>query len=119
MHGGASTGPRTPEGRKRLSELALARYIEGALVAGWAFASPACQEAVVALKRSLGGMHNTTARVLGVSGHAVRRMLAGLPSRPEELEQILSVLTQNANFRQTQRPNEEMNNNSPTINDRR
>jgi hypothetical protein len=28
MHGGLSTGPRTEEGRRRLSELGRARYLE-------------------------------------------------------------------------------------------
>jgi hypothetical protein len=92
MHGGASTGPRTAEGRKRLARLALGRYVEAALADGWAFASPACRDQVVTLKRSLGGSHNGTANQLGVTGHAIRRVLTGLPSRPEELSQIASVI---------------------------
>ncbi len=87
MHGGTSTGPRTPEGRKRLGELALARYIASVLADGWAFASPILVEAVVALRRRH-GTHSGTAKALGVSGHALRRVLAGLPLRPEELWQI-------------------------------
>ncbi len=92
MHGGASTGPRTPEGRKRLSELALARYIAAALADGWSFAPPEVNVAVVALKQSLGNSHNGTAKALGVTGHAVRRVLAGLPVPPEELWQIGEAL---------------------------
>jgi hypothetical protein len=90
MHGGASTGPRTPEGRARVGELALSRYVTAALADGWEFASPSCREAVIALKRSLGGSHNGTATALGVTGHAVRRVLVGLPSRYTELLQIES-----------------------------
>jgi hypothetical protein len=92
MHGGASTGPRTPEGRKRLGDLARARYIAAALATGWAFASPASKDAVVALKYSFAGMHNTTAKALGVAAHAVRRVVTGLPLHPEELSQIEAAL---------------------------
>jgi|GEM_PF-2787570 len=92
MHGGASTGPTTPEGRKRLGDLARARYIAAALADGWVIAPPGVAAGVAALKASLWGSHNRTAGVLGVTGHAVRRVLVGLPSRAEELGQIYCVL---------------------------
>jgi hypothetical protein len=92
MHGGASTGPRTPEGRKRLSELALARYFAAALADGWSFASPEVTDAVVALMGSLGGSQNGTAKALGVRWHAVRRVLSGLPVPPEELWQMRRLI---------------------------
>jgi hypothetical protein len=88
LHGGASTGPKTADGRKRLGDLARARYVAQALADGWIVAEPALSEAVAELKRRFNGMHNTTARALRVTGHAVRRVLTGLPLRPEEHETI-------------------------------
>ncbi len=88
MHGGASTGPRTAEGRRRLADLARARYILAALGEGWCIAPPGLKATVVAVKRALGGSHNAAAIALWVAGHALRRVLEGLPLRPEELRQI-------------------------------
>lgn len=76
-----------------MSELARERCIAGALAAGWELPSPALTAAVDALKRSLSNSHNGTAKVLGVTGHAVRRVLVGLPGRPEELADITAALS--------------------------
>jgi hypothetical protein len=83
MHGGKSTGPRTPEGRRRVGEAARARWVAYALANGWRLPSPAARQAVAAIKRSLGGSQHGTARALNVTVHDIRRVLAGLPSRPE------------------------------------
>jgi hypothetical protein len=87
MHGGASTGPRTPEGRRRgrrrVGEATRARWVSWALANGWQLPSPAAREAVAAIKQTLGGSQHGTARALGVTVHDVRRVLRGMPGRPE------------------------------------
>jgi hypothetical protein len=88
MHGSASTGPRTPEGRARLGELARARYVAAALAGGWVLPSLALRQAVSAFKRNLAGSHNGTATALGVTVHDLRRVLAGLPGRQETNQSI-------------------------------
>jgi transposase-like protein len=88
MHGGASTGPRTPEGRRRVGEATRARYIAAALADGWLLPSTALQEAVVALRHRLAGSRHGTAQALRVTAHDVRRVLAGLPSRPHTLRRM-------------------------------
>ena len=85
MHGGGSTGPKTPEGRKRVGDATRRRYVEAALADGWVIASPKLRTYVEALKVALGGSQNATARELGLTWGAVRRVLTGLPSRPEEV----------------------------------
>mgnify|MGYP001592830945 FL=1 len=87
MHGGASTGPRTPQGRRRIGEGARARYIAAALADGWVTAAPELRAAVAEFKLAL-GTHNGTANALGVTGHDLRRVLVGLPGRPQTLRQL-------------------------------
>ncbi len=88
MHGGASTGPRTPEGRKRVGDATRARWVAGALADGWSVADPHIERAVRALLASNRNSRNRTAQDLDLTPHALRRVLAGLPSRPEEIEAL-------------------------------
>lgn len=91
MHGGASTGPNTPEGRQRLSEKTRAQRIAESLAHGWLMPPEWLRNAVVTIKARLHGSQNATARTLGVTRHTVRRVLTGLPLRPEELEHLRGV----------------------------
>lgn len=84
MHGGASTGPRTPEGRRRVGDAARARYVSAAIAEGWVVISARLRAAVTSLVAANGGRINPVARELGISRHGVRRVLARLPSRPDE-----------------------------------
>lgn len=93
MHGGGSTGPKTPEGRKRVGDATRQRYVEAALVDGWVIASPSVRTQVAAIKVAQNGSQNATARVLGLSWSGVRRILAGLPSRPDEIETLEAAAT--------------------------
>lgn len=88
MHGGASTGPRTLEGRRRVGEATRRRWVEAVLDDGWGFASDGQRAAVVDLLNRLGSSRNATAKALGLTVHAVRRVLDGPPSRPEEIETL-------------------------------
>ena len=88
MHGGGSTGPRTPEGRRKVGDAARARYVTEALAEGWIIVPFQVRAAVVALWKAKGGLVNTTAKALGLSRSGVRRILAGLPSRPDEAVQL-------------------------------
>jgi hypothetical protein len=92
LHGGASTGPKTPEGRRCLALAGRERYIAVALADGWVKASDELRRRLESLKESLRGSHNATATALGVSRHAVRRVLTGLPSSPEELHLVERAL---------------------------
>ncbi len=91
LHGGASTGPRTPEGLARLSELAHAAYVARALAAGWVFPPEGMRAAVVDLEQRLKSRNATAAR-LGLTWAGVRRVVEGRPIRPEELERIARAL---------------------------
>lgn len=91
LHGGESTGPCTAEGRRRISEAMRARYIKAALADGWVLPSDALRARVNVLKAALNGSHNATAQALGLTWHGVRRVLSGLPMRPEEASR-LSIL---------------------------
>lgn len=93
MHGGGSTGPKTLEGRKRVGDATRRRYVEAALADGWAIVSPAVRTRVAAIKVAQNGSQNATARVLGITWSGVRRILAGLPSRPDEIEALEAVAT--------------------------
>ncbi len=93
MHGGGSTGPKTLEGRKRVGDATRRRYVEAALADGWVMASEGARTYVKAAKVALGGSQNATARALGLSWSGVRRILAGLPSRPDEIEALEAVAT--------------------------
>ena len=53
MHGGSSTGPKTPEGRKRVGDATRRRYVEAALADGWVIASPKLRTYVEAVKVAL------------------------------------------------------------------
>lgn len=88
MHGGGSTGPKTLEGRKRVGDATRQRHVEAALADGWVIASPKLRTYVEAIKVALGGSQNATARTFGIAWGAVRRVLTGLPSRPEEIEAL-------------------------------
>lgn len=85
MHGGASTGPRTPEGRQRVGEATRRRWVEAVLEDGWSVATDRQRAAVVDLLNRLSGSRNATANALGLTVHGVRRVLERLPSRPEEI----------------------------------
>ena len=88
MHGGSSTGPKTPEGRKRVGDATRQRYVEAALADGWVIASPKLRTYVEAIKVALNGSQNATACALGLSWNGVSRILAGLPSRPDEAVEL-------------------------------
>ena len=91
MHGGGSTGPRTPEGKQRVGEAARREWVKEVVAAGWVIASPEMRASVARLKAELGGSQNATARALGLPWWGIRRVLAGLPSRPEEARRLASV----------------------------
>ena len=95
MHGGGSTGPKTLEGRKRVGDATRQWYVEAALAEGWAIVSPAVRTQVAAIKVALRGSQNATAGVLGITWNGVRRILAGLPSRPDEVD-ALQAFAQNS-----------------------
>lgn len=88
MHGGSSTGPKTPEGRRRVGEATRKRYVEAALEDGWVILGPEARAAVLGLLASLGNSRNATAKALGLTAHGLRRVLVGLPSRPEEADAV-------------------------------
>jgi DNA invertase Pin-like site-specific DNA recombinase len=92
MHGGASTGPRTAEGRQRVGEATRRRWVEAVLEDGWRLATEGQRAAVVDLLNRLGGSRNATAKALGLTVHGVRRVLDRLPSRPDEAD-LLSTWT--------------------------
>ncbi|MBK7858394.1 MAG: hypothetical protein IPJ65_07180 [Archangiaceae bacterium] len=83
-HGGNATGPRTPEGKRSLGDAVRRHYVEARLAQGWLLPTEAQRVAVRALKQRLNGSHNATAAALKLSRHGVRRVLAGLPLRPDE-----------------------------------
>lgn len=88
MHGGASTGPRTAEGRERVGRATRARWVAWALADGWAVVSTESRMDVMALLASKGGSRNATANALGLTASGLRRVLVGLPSRPEEVARV-------------------------------
>ena len=88
LHGGASTGPRTVEGRRRIGDAARARYVRAALAEGWVFPTDELRAWVRRLKAAFDGSQNATARALGITWHGVRRVLVGLPVRRDESETL-------------------------------
>lgn len=90
LHGGASTGPKTPAGRERIGRATRARYVAAALASGWQFLSEASREKVVLVLRYLSNSKNGTANALGISTNGLRRVLSRLPLRPEEFRALES-----------------------------
>lgn len=84
MHGGASTGPVTAEGRRRVGHATRERWIAWAIAEGWRFASLMELRLVRERLAIARGSRNATAKALGLSTHGLRRVLVGLPLRPEE-----------------------------------
>lgn len=92
LHGGASTGPRTPEGRRRVGDAARARYVAASLADGWVILPEHQTHLVNRLLERLRNSRNRTAQVLGITSHGLRRVLTGLPLRPEEFGTVRAAL---------------------------
>jgi len=92
MHGGASTGPRAAEGKKRVGDATRRRYVAAAIADGWVILEPTVRAAVVRLMDSLNGSRFGTANALGITVSGLRRVLNGLPSRPDEFSIITNRL---------------------------
>lgn len=92
LHGGASTGPKTPEGRQRISNFMRERYVRAALADGWRLLEESLRVRIRRLMHALRGSKNATATTLGITNHGLRRALTPLPLRPEEYEAIHRAL---------------------------
>ena len=88
MHGGTSTGPKTPEGRRRVGDATRARWVAGAIADGWQVVPTPLRQAVELLLAKNHSSRNKTAGDLGITNKGLRRVLTGLPSRPEEVETL-------------------------------
>ena len=84
LHGGASTGPKTLEGKARIGRATRERYIRGATDDGWELLSDATRAGVISLLARLRNSRNGTAKELRITTNGLRRVLARLPLRPEE-----------------------------------
>lgn len=94
LHGGASTGPRTLKGRRRVGAATRQRYIKNAVADGWVMLEDLEREGVRRVLKHLHNSRNGTSKALGITVHGLRRILDGLPSRPEEAERLRDLLTQ-------------------------
>lgn len=91
LHGGASTGPRTPEGRQRVGDAARARYVAASIADGWAILPEHETRLVKRLLERLRNSRNGTAQALGITPHGLRRILTGLPLRPQEFQAVCAA----------------------------
>lgn len=98
MHGGKSTGPRTTEGRARVGAATRRRYVESALADGWVIVAPVVRDTVVRLLAALANSRNATATRLGIGRQGLRRVLDGLPSRPDEARHLFELIVRGSRF---------------------
>ena len=67
-----------------------------AIADGWSVVPSSVRAWVAAVLRANTGMVNTTANQLGVSRAAIRRVMSGFPSRPDEAVLLERAVSANA-----------------------